>query len=166
MANTTENRINTVIADLNVTAIGTGFTDINNALDGSTEALTDDERNSLFSLDVANKEFANDCLAQGILLNLQLPAALQTVVANLQNDLTLNAQCEAIENTQLSPLMLRVSDTKRLSAHEGYVGALALYKVIEAMAGMGIPGFQAAYDVLKSRFAGQGGKPSTTGPTG
>jgi len=46
--------------------------------------------------------------------------------------------------------------TKRLADHEAYTAALALYKIIEAMAELGIPGFQAAYDVLKVRFAAQG----------
>ncbi|MEI6488678.1 MAG: hypothetical protein WCP52_06935 [Bacteroidota bacterium] len=161
MANTTENRINTTITDAKMTAIETGFADINTAMNGSTVALTEDERKSLFSLDVANKEFAADCLAQGALLMAQLPPALQTIVSNLKNDLTLSNQCEKIENTLILPLMLRNADTKRIAAHEGYVGALALYKVIEAMAGMGIEGFQAAYDVLKKRFDGQGGRPTT-----
>ena len=166
MANTTENRINVTISAAKITAIETAFTDINAALDGSTVALTDDERKSLFSLDVENKDFANDCMAQGIALNASLPPALQTIVTNLQNDLALNAQLDRIENIQLANVQQRVADTKRVSAHEAYVGALALYKVIEAMAGMGIEGFQAAYDILKPRFEGQGVKPSTQGPTG
>ncbi|MEI7487663.1 MAG: hypothetical protein WCJ72_09685 [Chryseobacterium sp.] len=161
MANSTENRIDTVIADANIVAIKAAFISIDTALDGSTASLTEPERTSLFSLDVANKEFATDCLAQGTLLMAKLPPALQTIVSLVQTDLTLNAQTEQIENTQLAPLALKLSDTRRLSGHEAYVGALAIYKMIEAMAGMGIEGFQAAYDVLKPRFAGQGGRPVT-----
>jgi hypothetical protein len=34
---------------------------------------------------------------------------------------------------------------------------VALYKIIEALAGMGIPQAIAAYNLLKERFANQGG---------
>lgn len=159
MANATENRINTVITDADVTAIGTGFTGINTKLDPYTVALTDDERSSLFSMAEENRVFAEAALEQGNLLFDSLPPAMQAIVTNMAKDLGLFKQLEKMENTQIKPLALSVADTKRLSAHEGYVGALALYKIIEAFAQMGIPGFQAAFDALKERFAGQGGRP-------
>jgi hypothetical protein len=164
MANTNVNRINTTVTDANMGNITTAVTDINTALDGSTVALTDEERSSLFSLSVDNKEFAHDALAQGQLLYSQMPPAMQTIVDNLKNDLVLNSQMEKLIDTQFSTLQMRASDTRRLSGHEGYVGALALYKIIEAMAGMGIEGFQAAYDVLKKRFEGQGGSAPIPNP--
>lgn len=156
MPNATENRINTTIAAGDETAINAGFTGINTKLAPYTQALTEDERSSLFSVAEENKIFAKDALEQGELLFASLPPAIQTIVTNLAKDLQLFDQLEKIEDTQIKPLTLSVADTKRLTAHEGYVGALALYKIIEAFAQMGIPGFQAAYDVLKGRFAGQG----------
>ena len=164
MANTNVNRINTTVTDSNMSNISTAFTAINAALAGSTVALTDEERNSLFSLSVDNKEFAHDALAQGLLLYSQMPPAMQVIVDNLKNDLVLNSQMETLIDTLIAALLLRASDTRRLSGHEGYVGALALYKIIEAMAGMGIEGFQAAYDVLKPRFEGRGGSTPNPNP--
>lgn len=165
MANSTENRINTSIAAADVTAIEKGFTDIGTALDNYTQALTDDERASLFSLQDANLVFAADALAQGQTLMAKLPPAMQALVTNMVKDMALEAQLDTFAKNQLAQLTQRILDTKRLAAHESYVGALALYKVIEAMAATGIEGFQAAYDVLKVRFASQGGgKPLGTNP--
>jgi len=73
------------------------------------------------------------------------------------NDTTLHGQLDVIEDTQIAPLVQRVKDTKRLVAHERYTAAVAIYKMIETGAAIGLPGFQAAYDILKVRFAGQGG---------
>jgi hypothetical protein len=164
MANTNVNRINTAISETNTETINTSLAATNAALDGSTVALNDEERNTLFGLSVENKEFAQDTLKQGQQLFSKLPPAMQAIVENLKTDLTLNGQMETIADTLVAPLLLRISDTKRLSGHEAYVGALALYKIIEAMAGMGIEGFQAAYDVLKSRFEGQGGSAAQPNP--
>ena len=63
----------------------------------------------------------------------------------------------------MNQLAQRVSDTKRLAAHEAYVEALAIYKIIQAFHEMGIEGFTAAYEELKERFEGQGGRPADEG---
>ena len=86
------------------------------------------------------------------------------MVSNLAVDLSLFGQLNETEIGALAQLVQRVKDTKRLCAHEAYVGALALYKVIEAMASLGVEGFQAAYDILKQRFAEQGGRPAQPNP--
>jgi acetyl/propionyl-CoA carboxylase alpha subunit len=159
MANPNENRINITIAPADVTAIDAGFTGIGTALNSYTQALTEDEREKLFSVAEENEIFADDALEQGQLLSAQLPPMVATIVTNLATDTTLHEQLDSIEDTQLKPLMMRVSDTKRLVAHERYVAALAIYAMIEAGAKMAMPGFQAAYDILKVRFAGQGRQP-------
>jgi len=158
MANPNENRINTVIAPADVTTIDTGFTGINTALDATAQTLTEDERNSLFSVAEENEVFADDALQQGQLLMPNLPNVVQTIVSNLKIDTDLHVQLEKIMNTQVLPLLLRVKDTKRLVSHERYVQALAIYGIIEAGAKIGLPGYQAAYDILKVRFASQGGR--------
>ena len=157
MANPNENRIDIVIAPLDLTNIGNGFTQISNGLDPYTQALTEGERDSLFSIAEENEVFSDDALEQGQLLIAQFPPALQTVVNNMVNDTTLHGQLDVIEDTQIAPLVQRVKDTKRLVAHERYTAAVAIYKMIETGAAIGLPGFQAAYDILKVRFAGQGG---------
>jgi hypothetical protein len=159
MANPNENRINTVIAPADVTAIDNGFTGINTALDAYMETLTEDERSSLFSVAEENEVFADDALEQGLLLKPNLPNVVQSIVDNLKTDTDLHVQLDKIMNTQLLPTLQRVKDTKRLVSHERYVQALAIYGIIEAGAKIGLPGYQAAYDILKVRFAGQGRQP-------
>ena len=163
MANPNENRINITIAPADVTTIDTSFTGINTALDPYTQALTEDERESLFSVAEENEVFADDALQQGQLLMPNLPNVVQSIVTNLQTDTDLHVQLEKIMNTQVLPLLLRVKDTRRLVSHERYVQALAIYGIIEAGAKIGLPGYQAAYDILKVRFAAQG-RPGGTNP--
>jgi hypothetical protein len=38
---------------------------------------------------------------------------------------------------------------------------LAVYKIIEALSAVGVDGAKAAYDILKERFANQGGSGAT-----
>jgi hypothetical protein len=156
MANPNENRIDTVIAPLDLTNINNGFTQINTGLNPYAQQLTEEERTSLFSIAEENEVFADDALQQGQLLLAQFPPTLQAVVNNMVDDTTLHGQLTTIENTQLAPLAQRVSDTRRLAAHERYTAAIAIYKYIEAGAALALPGFQAAYDILKVRFARQG----------
>ena len=163
MANPNENRINITITPVDVTAIDNGFTGINTALDAYTQALTEQERESLFSVAEENEVFSDDALQQGQVLSAQLPPLVQTIVNNLKRDSDLHVQLDKIMNTQLLPLLLRVKDTRRLVSHERYVQALAVYSMIEAGAKMGLPGFQAAYDILKVRFASQG-RPAGSNP--
>jgi hypothetical protein len=164
MGNPTENRIDTVIATADVNSINTGITQINTAFDPYAVGLTEPERNNLFSLAEENEAFANDALAQGLLLSSQLPAAIQQMITNLQTDTILHGQLDVMENTQVLPLLKKVQDTKRLAAHERYLVSLAIYKIIEAFAKMGIPGFQASYDILKVRFENQGGNAPQQNP--
>ncbi len=156
MGNITENRTDASIAPADQTHIDNGFTEINLGLDATAKSLTEEERSSLFGMELENDSFAADALEQGLLLNASLAPAIQTAVANLGKDTTLWQQLDKVEKIQLLPLAQRVKDTKRLAAHERYVGALAIYKFIEAGAAAGLPGFQAAFDVLKVRFAAQG----------
>ena len=60
-------------------------------------------------------------------------------MTNLATDTTLHQQLDTMEDTQVKPLVLRISDTKRLVAHERYVQALAIYAFVEAGAKMALP---------------------------
>jgi hypothetical protein len=160
MANPNVNRINTIIAAGDLTIIDNTFSTLGATINPYTQALTDDERTKLFSVVEENESFADDALQQAQTLIAQFPPALQNVVSNLQNDTTLGDQFEKIMKTQVLPLWQRIMDSQRLTAHERYSQALAIYKYIETGAGLGMPGFQAAYDVLRVRFAKQrGGRP-------
>ena len=82
-------------------------------------------------------------------------------VARKQN-LELRNQLDQVFIGALQQVVQPIEDTRRLAAHEAYSAALAIYKFIEAGSALGLNGYQAAYDVLKPRFAGQGGRPQDT----
>jgi hypothetical protein len=63
MPNITENRLNTVISAADEAALGTAGTTLETIL-AFLIALTDDERKSLFGLDVQNKVFVEEALQE------------------------------------------------------------------------------------------------------
>jgi hypothetical protein len=164
MANATINRIDTTISAPDQVSIDAGFTQINTAVNNFAKSLTPQERDSLFSAAEENLVFITEANQQAQLLIAQFGPEVQLIATRLTKDLTLGNQVNAIQIGALAQLQLKITDTKRLAFHEAYVGALAIYKFIEAGAEIGLPGFQAAYDVLKVRFANQGGAPANPGP--
>ena len=160
MANPNSNRIDTVISPADLTTINTAGDTLRLTFDPYMRDLTPQERESMFSLAEENEAFADAAVEQGQLLIAQMPLAMQGIISNTARDQQLFDQLDTLEDTLLAPIQQRVKDTKRLAAHEQYTGALAIYRFIEAGADLGLPGFQAAYDILKVRFAGQGGRPA------
>ena len=156
MANPNSNRIDTVISPADLTTITTAGSTIQTTIDPYMSDLTDEERESLFSLAEENEAFADDALQQGLTLNAQMPPAMQIIITNMGRDTQMFDQLDELNDTLVNPLVQRINDTRRLAAHEQYTGALAVYKFIEAGAQLAMPGFQAAYDILKVRFERQG----------
>ena len=118
---------------------------------------------SLFSLDEANKVFVEECLQEAQVNGTILPLPVQPLVKEMNKDLTLFNQLDQAESI-FNGWMIRIKDTKRLTAHEAYKVALTVYTIYEALAKAGVPGAQASYDRLKQRFAGQGGRPPQQNP--
>ena len=159
MANLNINRLNATIPAAVKAAVDTDLNDVLTAIDPFTTTLIEEERVSQFSLKEENFVFAYEALMQVEgLLNL-VPPAMATLVTDFKNDLDLYTQLREIENGKLRQITNRVADSRRLAGHEAYLGALAVYKLIGAMAGMGVEGADPAYQILKERFANQGGRP-------
>ena len=80
----------------------------------------------------------------------------------IQTDLTLFGQLDSIESN-LTNLLRRVSDLKRICGSESYDNGLEVYRIYEAATMAGIPGAKESYEKLKQRFDGQGnpGRPAT-----
>lgn len=149
MANLTQNRLNVTLTPAAVNNINTAIASIATQLPAGS--LTDEERNSFRAIDVNNKIFVEDTLAEmGISGAGIIPAFLTP--SFIQNDLTLFEQLDSIESTIINVLR-RVSDLKRISGSEGYDNALAVYRIYEAANLGGIPGAKESYDKLKMRFA-------------
>jgi len=155
MANVIENRISTTISAADETAMGTAADTITPILESCTIALEENERASLFSLDEANKVFAEEALQEALNHGDILPQPVQSLVPEMQKDLTLFNQLDELESG-LNQWLIRIKDTKRLTAHESYKVALTIYTMYEALAKVAVPGAKASYDRLKERFARQG----------
>ena len=162
MANPNLNRIDTVITPSDLKKITDGILQSLTTLDNYTKTLVEDERKSLFSLESANLVFAQDALAQAQLLMAGFPLPLQMVVTNMATDFTLRDQLDGLYTQAVAQLSQRIEDTRRLANHEAYTAALAIYKYIETGAALGLEGYEAAYEILKKRFEGQGGSKAQT----
>jgi hypothetical protein len=160
MANPQSNRTDTTVTAPDMTTITTGFGSINAALANYMQALTEGERESLFGMKEENLVFAADAIEQGVILQPTFAAMIVDILTRTQTDYNFANQMDQLIKQYIQPLLKLCEDSRRLASHEAYVGSLALYKVIEAGASLGLPGYQAAYDILKVRFANQGGRPA------
>jgi len=156
MVNPNINRVSTTLSAAEIAAIDNGFSSIGTALEPHVQALVEEERKDFLGASDKNQSLADDALKQGQLLVAQLPPGVQNMVNNLKTDTDFDEQLEKIENTQVLQLARRIKDTRRLVWHERYAQALAIYKIIKTNAELGLPDFQAAYDILKVHFAGRG----------
>ena len=161
MSNLTQNRLNTTLTPAAVTAINASITAVGTQLPAGS--LTDEERNSFRGIDVSNKIFVEDTINEmGISGAAIIPPFLNSGI--IQNDLTLFEQLDSIESN-ITNVLRKVSDLKRICGSEGYDNALAVYKIYEAASLAGIPGAKESYTKLNERFAASNtgaGRPNPT----
>ena len=153
MGNLTENRLDEVIDPAVVTTINTAIADIESNLPAGS--LDDEQRKSYAAIDVNNKVFTEDVLAEmqsnGASI---LPPFLSSAL--LSNDLQLFEQLDGMES-RLNNALRKVSDLKRIAGHEAYSMALSVYRIYDAANQAGISGAKESYERLKARFENQGG---------
>jgi hypothetical protein len=154
MSNLSENRINVILPAADITAINTSIATILSKVPANT-TLTDEQRLGYNAIDVANKVFAEDCLAEaqangtGI-----IPGFIN--LTNLQNDLTVFEQLDQVASA-LTNALQRVEDARRIAGHEAYGQASPIYNAFKSAHENGIPNATASYNHLKTRFEAQGG---------
>lgn len=153
MSNLSENRINVVLAAADVAAINASIATILSKMPANT-TLTDEQRVAYNAIDVVNKVYAEDCLAEaqtngtGIVpgyVNLQ----------NLQNDLTVFNQLDAVWSS-LKNALQRVEDARRIAGHEAYALTSPIYNSFKQAHENGVPNASTSYNKLKARFEAQG----------
>lgn len=154
MANITSNLIDQVVTPAQGTAVQGALTLINTTLAGVFRSLTDEERLSLFSLNVNNKVFVEEAIEEIGLHTTLLPAAVS--LSQMQNDLELFEQLGSME-TQLVDILNKVRDTKRRAGHEAYAMGLTGYTIFKALAASGVDEAKQPADRLGERFATSGG---------
>ena len=154
MANISNNLSNTTIPATGMVVVQGGLTAISTELDPILQTLTDEQRESLLSLNVDNKVFVEEALEEITSNGAILPSAVNATF--LANDLAFFNQLNGLEG-QLENLLQRIRDTKRVAGHEAYAMALTIYTLYKALAASGVAGAQASADKLGERFAQQGG---------
>ena len=163
MGNLTQNRLNLILAAAVVTGINTNLAAVASQLPAGT--LTDEERSSYKAIDVNNKIFVEDTLTEMAISSTGIiPPFLNSTV--IQNDFTLFEQLDAIESN-ITNLLRKVSDLKRICGSESYDYALAVYRIYESANFAGILGAKESYEKLKVRFDqsnGGGSRPAAVNP--
>lgn len=148
MANLTQNRLNVTLTTAVVTGINTNLAAVAAQLPAVT--LTDEERSSFKAIDVNNKIFVEDTLTEMAISSAGIiPPFLNSAV--IQTDLTFFEQLDALESN-ITNLLRKVSDLKRICGSESYDYSLAVYRIYEAANFAGISGAKESYDKLKARF--------------
>lgn len=148
MGNLTQNRLNLILTAAVMTGINTNVAAVASQLPAVT--LTDDERSSYKAIDVNNKIFVEDTLTEMAVSGAGIiPPFLNSAI--IQTDLTFYEQLDAIESN-ITNLLRKVSDLKRICGSESYDYSLAVYRIYEAANFAGISGAKESYDKLKVRF--------------
>jgi len=153
MSNLSENRIDLV---LNPGDFQTMQDSINTFIDllPAGTSLTDEQRNSYLSINVANKVFSEDILTESNTLGPDILPAYVKLNA-LKSDLDIFKQLDDLENL-LNNAQQRLQDAKRVAGHEAYSQSTVIYNAIKMASDAGIPNAKAAYTKLKTRFGAQG----------
>ncbi len=154
MANITANLLSTTINAADDAALGAAGGQLESILALYLVSLSEEERKSLFSLDVENKVFAEQALDEAQHNGSVLPTFIQPT--ELEKDITFWTQLDNMESRLLN-LLQKIKDTKRRAGHEAYAMAVVIYGLYESAHVAGIPGATQSYNRLKERFAGQGG---------
>lgn len=154
MSNLTDNNLNEVLDGATFSNITESINTLEAALPAGS--LDDNQREVYSAINVNNKVFAEDVLAEmqgsGVAI---LPPYLNAMF--LANDIQIFEQLDVIES-RLENATQKVRDLKRIAGHEAYTMALSVFKNFDSANQAGISGAKQSYEKLKSRFEGQGGR--------
>lgn len=148
MANINNNRVNTSLTEEQINSFKTAIQNIYTQVPFLT-GLTVEERIALPKINVVNKVFVEDSINAIDNNSSILPNYLN--VNNIKTDLLLFSQLDELTGL-VRQLLEKLEDTQILAGSEAYVSALTGYKLFGAAADAGLPGADAIYDSLKTRF--------------
>jgi hypothetical protein len=159
MSNIQNNRLNLNITPAEQAVAQQHFADLR-TLFSFLIGLTTSEKKEMNGINVANKQWVEDCIVEME----QDPSLLPGFITpqQVRADLMLFEQMEVIK-VEAADFYGRVSDTQFLAGAEAYAVCLIYYRILEAAAKAGLPGADDRYNRLKERFTQQGG-PGTTPP--
>ena len=149
---TTNNRLSETITAAMIQQAKDSLNTLNSTFDFLI-GLTPEERQSILKIDGSNKVFVEDALADASNNTNVLPAYLK--LDEMRKDLEGYHALDEIV-TLSAQFAERIRDTQMLMGSEAYASALTVYRLFESAARDAVPGADAIYQHLRTRFAGQG----------
>jgi hypothetical protein len=123
--------------------------------------LTAEERSTLPKMGDNTEPFVNKALTYAENNPTLVPPYVN--VPELRKDFNLASQLTLIRQ-QAMQLAEALDDTEMALGSESYVTALAFYNSVKQAAKMNVPGAEAIYDDLRTRFPGGGSTPTPPAP--
>lgn len=156
MANLTNNRLNIVATEAQITAAKNSLVQFD-AQFPFLIGLTVDEKTTLPAINVDNKIFTEDAINAAVNNMDMLPGYLS--VSGVQTDMKLFNQLDELV-PMVRKQLEKLEDTRFLAGSEAYSTALMIYKLFGAAAESGIPGADAIVAQLRERFTSNGNTPN------
>lgn len=156
MANLTNNRLNIVATEAQITAAKNSLVQFD-AQFPFLIGLTVDEKTTLPAINVDNKIFTEDAINAAVNNMDMLPGYLS--VSGVQTDMMLFNQLDELV-PMVRKQLEKLEDTRFLAGSEAYSTALMIYKLFGAAAESGIPGADAIVAQLRERFTSNGNTPN------
>ena len=156
MANLTNNRLNIVATEAQITAAKNSLVQFD-AQFPFLIGLTVEEKTTLPAINVDNKIFTEDAINAAVNNMDMLPGYLS--VSGVQTDMQLFNQLDELV-PMVRKQLEKLEDTRFLAGSEAYSTALMIYKLFGAAAESGIPGADAIVAQLRERFTSNGNTPN------
>ena len=156
MANLTNNRLNIVATEVQITAAKNSLVQFD-AQFPFLIGLTVEEKTTLPAINVDNKIFTEDAINAAVNNMDMLPGYLS--VSGVQTDMKLFNQLDELV-PMVRKQLEKLEDTRFLAGSEAYTTALMIYKLFGAAAESGIPGADAIVAQLRERFTSNGNTPN------
>lgn len=156
MANLTNNRLNIVATEAQITAAKNSLVQFD-AQFPFLIGLTVEEKTTLPAINVDNKIFTEDAINAAVNNMDMLPGYLSVI--GVQTDMKLFNQLDELV-PMVRKQLEKLEDTRFLAGSEAYTTALMIYKLFGAAAESGIPGADAIVAQLRERFTSNGNTPN------
>lgn len=156
-----KNEISAVISSQDVADITAAFQTIISKLPPHV-ALPPEIRDAMLKINVANKEFCKDAINVYPGVKALMPAYID--IAEMQKDLTLFEVLEPLLSYSEN-VRNHIANLMAVAGSEAYTQGLGIYSSLKTPAKKDMAGAKAAYNVLSTRFAGQGKKKGGDQPT-
>ena len=157
MANPLLNRVDTTLTEQTIQDIQQQLNAIEQQLPFLLE-VTPEEAKHLPKIDVSNHDFVRETISVLDTEPIMLPQGFSAEA--VKRDYELYNQLDTL-TLRFEQLFKLLSNTRMVAGSEAYQSSLFIYKLVQAYAGAGIPGYGALNDRLKTRFLGQGSSEKT-----